>query len=259
MDQFKILGVKIDNLSKKEVYLKLEEFLESRELNHIVTVNPEIILRAQEDPIFLKIINRACLSVADGIGVRFAFWRFGRHLKCRLTGIDLTWKILELSNQKKLAILLVSNKNGLSTWQETREAILKKYPDLKINGISIDPTAGHYDRSIELAILKKKEGYISYDVLLCNLGAPHQEKFIAELNRWSDWFCLAMGVGGSFDFITGKVSRAPKFMRVLGLEWLWRIFSQPANKNEGFKFVFLRIRRVLKAIVIFPIRVLFNR
>ncbi|MEF3692482.1 MAG: WecB/TagA/CpsF family glycosyltransferase [Candidatus Moraniibacteriota bacterium] len=247
-DQFKILGVKIDNLSKKEIFLKLENFLENDQMNQIATVNPEIILKAQEDDVLKNIINESSLALADGVGVRFAFWRFGRHLKTRMPGIDLMWKILELANDKELNVLLVANKNGLTNWEEVKKSILKVYPKLKINGVSIDPRAGHYDRSIELSSLSVKEGHTTYDVLFCNFGSPYQEKFIAELNRWNDWVRLAVGVGGSFEFVADKISRAPRLMRIFGLEWVWRLIKQPK-----------RLRRIMKATIVFPIKILFSK
>lgn len=248
MNQFKILDVKIDNISKKEIIAKIEEFFSQNKMHQIATVNPEIILKANDDDVLLNILNNVSLSLADGVGIRFAFWRFGRHLKTRMTGIDLMWKILELASERDLSILLVASKNGLTTWEEAREAILKIYPNLKISGVSIDPLAGHYDRSIELSSLNVKEGHTTFDILFCNFGAPYQEKFIAELNRWNDLVKVAMGVGGSFEFISGKISRAPKIIRVFGLEWIWRLIQQPK-----------RIRRIIKATIVFPIRVVFNK
>ncbi|KKP68521.1 MAG: Glycosyl transferase, WecB/TagA/CpsF family [Candidatus Moranbacteria bacterium GW2011_GWE1_35_17] len=249
MNQLKILGVKIDNLSKKEIIVKIEDFLNEDKLHQIATVNPEIILKAKEDGVLFNILNNADLCLADGTGIRFAFWRFGRHLRTRMTGIDLMWKILEIANEKKLSVLLVANKGGLSTWQETREAILKVYPDIKISGVGVDPSAGHFDRSTELASLNIKEGHTTFDILFCNFGAPYQEKFIASLNRWSSWARLAVGVGGSFDFITGKIMRAPKIMRIFGFEWSWRFLQEPRY----------RAKRILKAVIIFPLRVLLNK
>ncbi|MFA6184432.1 MAG: WecB/TagA/CpsF family glycosyltransferase [Parcubacteria group bacterium] len=249
MNQIKILGVKIDNISEKEVLLKIEEFLNEDKMHQIVTLNPEIILKAQEDDVLKSVLNRAELSLADGIGIRFALWRFGRHLRVKMTGIDLMWKILEIANEKKMTVLLVANKGGLSTWQETRDAILKVYPNIKISGVSIDPSAGHFDRSIELSSLNIKEGHTTFDILFCNFGAPYQEKFIASLNRWNNWARLAVGVGGSFEFITGKIMRAPKIFRKIGLEWFWRFSIEPRY----------RIKRIIKAVIIFPIRVLFNK
>lgn len=249
MNQFKILGVKIDNISREEVIDKIGGFLKEDKLHQIVTVNPEIILKAQDDEVLLNVLNKATLCLADGVGIRFAFWRKGKHLKSRIPGADLVTKILEMADREGLSILLVASKIGLSTWQETKDAILKKYPNIKISGVSISPLAGHFDRSIELSGLSFKEGHVTFDILFCNFGAPYQEKFIASLNRWSNWTCLAVGVGGSFDFITGKIRRAPKIMRIMGLEWLWRLLKQPKH----------RIKRIIKAVIIFPLRVLFNK
>lgn len=249
MKQLKVLGVKIDNISRKEAIDKIEGFLKEDKLHQIATVNPEIILKAQEDEVLLNVLNKATLCLADGIGIRFAFWRQGKHLRVRIPGADLVTKILEIADRDRLSILLVASKIGLSTWQETKDAILKKYPNIKISGVSISPLAGHFDRSIELSGLSFKEGHITFDILFCNFGAPYQEKFIASLNRWSNWTCLAVGVGGSFDFITGKINRAPKIFRNMGLEWLWRFIQEPRY----------RIKRIIKAVIIFPVRILFNK
>lgn len=249
MNQLKVLGIKIDNISKNETIEKIKDFLKEEKLHQIATVNPEIILKAQDDEVLFNILNKSTLCLADGIGIRFAFWKKGKHLKARIPGADLMSTILEIADKEKLSILLVASKIGLSSWEETRDAILKKYPNIKISGVAINPLSGHFDRSIELSGLSFKEGHVTFDIVFCNFGAPYQEKFIASLNRWSNWTCLAVGVGGSFDFITGKIKRAPKIMRIIGLEWLWRFLKQPRH----------RIRRIIKATIIFPIKILFNR
>ncbi len=229
-----LLEVKIDNLSKQEILQKISCFLQDNKMRHIVTTNPEIILQAQKDEMLKNTINNSDLSVADGIGVKFALWRFGKNLKCRFAGIDLMWEILRMANEKKLSVFLVANKKGLSGWQETAETIKKEYPKLRIRGVNIKKRVKDYQLQIA-----------NSDVLFCNFGAPWQEKFIANLKKRNVGVKLAVGVGGSFDFISGKIKRAPKWMRFLGLEWLWRLFQQPH-----------RLKRIFKAVVIFPIRIL---
>ena len=86
----------------------------------------------------------------------------------------------------------------------------------------------------------------NYELFLCNFGAPYQEKFINSLKNDILW--VAMGVGGSFDYVTGKTKRAPKIMRIFGLEWLWRLILQPK-----------RIKRIINAVIIFPIKVILNK
>lgn len=229
-----ILGVRIDNFSKKEILEKIEEFLVDGKFHQIVTVNPEFILEAQKDDQFKNILNNSDLSVADGVGICFAFFRFGKLLKARIAGANLMQNILEMANEKKLSVFLAVNKNGLSLYEEIQAVLSKKYPSIKLNGANIDPKncpMSHVTCS---------------NILLCNFGAPYQEKFINSLKDAK--IGIAMGVGGSFDYVTSKTKRAPKIMRIFGLEWLWRLISQPK-----------RIKRIINAVIIFPIKILFSK
>lgn len=234
---FDLLGIKIDNLSKQEIIYKIEQFLSENIFRQIATINPELILKAKKDESFKKNLNNCDLNIVDGVGIRFAFWRFRKSLKCRFSGIDLMWEILQIADKKKMSIFLVANKSGLSSWQETANAIRIKYPKLKIDGINIDGQA------IDYQLLT-----VDSDILFCNFGAPYQEKFITKLKKGNTNIKLAIGVGGSFDFISRKIKRASKWLRFLGLEWLWRLFQQPQ-----------RLARILNAIIIFPIRIILNR
>ena len=236
---YKILGVRIDNLSKKEILGKIEGFLNEEKFHQIATINPEFILEAQKNLEFKNILNECALNVADGFGVRCAFWRFGWHLKTRMAGVDLMHEILQIAEQKKLKVFLAINKDGLSSFEEIKIALLKIYPNLQIEGVSLESNV--------LCFML----YVSCDVLFCNFGAPNQEIF---LNSQKDArIQLAMGVGGSFDFLTKKVRRAPVFVRHIGFEWLWRVIQ-----SQSWEFKKKRLKRIWKAVVIFPIKVIFN-
>lgn len=253
----KILGVKIDNLSQKEILEKIESFLVDDSWHQIATINPEFILRAQKEEEFRNILNRCDLNVADGIGIRFAFWRFGKFLQCRMAGADLMLEILRLADEKKLGVFLVASDRGLSSYEETRAAILKKFPNLKIGGINLSPVIARREatkQSLNNTPCKIKNEIATLptvarnDIVFCNFGAPEQEKFIHSLkNEKNAKIRLAMGVGGSFDYLTGNVCRAPVLMRKIGLEWLWRLILEPRY----------RFKRILSAVLIFPIKVIF--
>lgn len=232
-----ILGVKIDNLTRKEILEKVKFFLSEEKFHQIATVNPEFILEAQKNEEFKKILNGCDLNVADGIGIKFAFWRYGKNLKYRLSGADLIWKTIRLAYQNKLTIFLAANDKGLSTWEETRNVINRLYPDLIVDGDNIDPKNDNYQ------ILSS-----SCQIVFCNFGAPYQEAFIKR--QKNDRIRLAMGVGGSFDFLTGKVRRAPSFLGMIGLEWLWRLLQRPDTRRPR------RWKRVWNAVVAFPIKIL---
>ena len=268
-----ILGVRIDNLSYSEVLEKIESFLGDGNFHQVATVNPEFILEAQKDEEFKNILNGCDLNIADGVGIKFAFWRFGKLLKTRIAGADLMDKILEMADAKKISVFLAVNKNGLSLYEDVKNALSLRYPNVQFFGEDIDSKELNYK-------LEANEANI-YKLVLCNFGAPYQEKFINSLKdgkpphlyaklqnnmplgkknalnnenlslqhqRCGGKIGVAMGVGGSFDYVTGKTKRAPKIMRIFGLEWLWRLILEPKY----------RFKRVFNAVVIFPIKVIFN-
>jgi N-acetylglucosaminyldiphosphoundecaprenol N-acetyl-beta-D-mannosaminyltransferase len=216
-------------------------------------------LLAQKDHAFKQILNDCDLRVADGAGIWFAFWRFGKRLRNRFTGIDLMQAVLQMAAKNKYGIFLVSYRGALSSWEETRDAILQKYPNLEIGGVNIDMEISNdlisekfensaFDNSIFSKNSKLK--IQNYEIVLCALGAPYQEKFIHSLkSSKNDKIRLAIGVGGSFDFLTKKIKRAPKYMRKVGLEWLWRFAQEPKY----------RAKRIFKAVVVFPVRILLNK
>lgn len=233
-----ILNVKVDNLTKKEILKKIEFFLSEPKFHQIATVNPEFILEAQKNQKFREILNSCDLSVADGFGIRCAFWRHGKHLKTRITGVRLMMEVLKIAEKNNFSVFLAARSDGLSTWQETRDKIFKIHPKLKVLGENINIKN------------MKNPGYqlliTNYNIVFCAFGAPHQELFLN--SQKNDKIRLAMGVGGSFDFLTGRIRRAPVFFRRLGLEWLWRLLLQPK-----------RWRRIFRAIIIFPVKVILNK
>jgi N-acetylglucosaminyldiphosphoundecaprenol N-acetyl-beta-D-mannosaminyltransferase len=235
--EYKILGVRIDNLKKRKILERIGSFLDEEKFHQIATVNPEFILEAQNNLCFRTVLNNCALNVADGFGIRLAFWKYGWHLKARVTGADLMLETLKMAEEKKLKVFLAIRNDGLSSFEEIKKAILENYPTLKIEGAI-------FEKNIVCCML-----YVTCPVLFCNFGAPYQEIFID--SQKDAKIRLAMGVGGAFDFLTGKVRRAPVFMRKIGLEWLWRIFQ-----SQAWEFKKKRLKRIWKAVMIFPIKVI---
>jgi len=249
-----VLNVKIDNLSHAEILEKIESFLAGNKLCQIATVNPEFILAAQKDVEFKNILNDCDLNVADGVGIKFAFWRYGKKLKTRIAGVDLMLEILKMADSGELSVFLVANKDGLSTWEETAEAIRKNYPDLKISGINKNCHSklveeSNFSRSLNCT--RDDTNIINnYDIIFCSFGAPYQEKFLYSLKNLENVkIKLGMGVGGSFDYLTGKSKRAPKWMQKISLEWLFRLILEPRY----------RMKRIFNAVIIFPIKIIINK
>ena len=231
-----VLGIEIDNLTKKEILEKLEFFLSEDKFHQIATINPEFILRAQKDREFKAILNQCDLKVADGVGIWYAFLRFGKKLKTTMPGVDLLTEILQIANEGRLSVFLAINKDGLSSYKEIVLVLNKNYPNINFFGEDINPRITDYQLLIT-----------SYSILFCNFGSPFQETFIQ--SQKDARIRIAMGVGGSFDFLTGKIARAPFWMRQFGLEWLWRFVQEPKY----------RVKRIFKAVIVFPIKILFSK
>jgi len=263
-----ILGVRVDNLKREDILERISHFLNEEKFHptpisdteksskqnakgyfnndqnlsnngnwygtrQIATINPEFILAAQKDEEFKNVLNSCDLNIADGVGIKFAFWWLKSRLKFRMAGIDLMREIIKMADEKKLKIFLAANSGGLSSWEETKDAILKKYPNLEISGENIDIHNTLY-------IIPDT------DILFCNFGAPYQEKFLNSQKNGK--IKLAVGVGGSFDYLTGKLKRAPKWMQFFGVEWFWRLILQTK-----------RIKRILNAVIVFPIKIIFQK
>jgi len=242
MKKINILGVNISRLQKSQVLKKIEQFLvddlprlsEASKQHQIVTVNPEFLLAAEHDEEFFYILNKADLAVPDGVGLKFTGWLMGKNIQ-RITGADLVRNILNIAQDKNLKVAIINWRDGLSKKEEIEKALKDKYKDLESLIINIDRETGNW---------KLGAGNIvnfQPDILFVTLGAPWQEKFIFHNLTKLPSVKIAMGVGGSFDFITGKIKRAPKLVRIIGLEWLWRLFKQP-----------WRWRRIYNAVIVFP-------
>lgn len=234
--QVNILGVKIDNLTKPEVLQKISEFLQSEKQHQIVTVNPEFIIAAQHDDEFRAILNKADLSVADGVGIKFAAKKFGQKLKERITGMDLIDEIAKIAEQKNKSIYLLGAKGKVP--EKTVIKLLEKYPGLKIAGYETGYRHAWWkfkDEKLVEHIRRSKA-----DILFVAFHFPRQDKWIYHNLPKMPSVKLAMGVGGSFDYISGHIKRAPKWMRDIGLEWLYRLIRQP-----------WRLPRIMTAVVKF--------
>ena len=233
----KLLGMKISNLSAAEINDWIKIILSNPpEQRFVVSLNPEIILKGHCDEGYKKILSSADLALCDGFGVKCAAWLKGEKIKTRYTGVDLVERSLKLAKENNISALVVVSKNSLSSPEEIEKGIRDKY--------DFGARAKYWDdeRFFECEDAKKAE------IVFVNFGAPHQEKFIFENKRNFPKAKFLAGVGGTFDFLTGKIRRAPQWMRKAGLEWFWRMLQEPK-----------RLKRIINAVVVFPWVVLINK
>jgi N-acetylglucosaminyldiphosphoundecaprenol N-acetyl-beta-D-mannosaminyltransferase len=220
MQGMNILGIDIDEFTRDEIHARVDGFLRENRFHRIATVNPEFLVEADRNPEFRRSLCLADLRVADGSGVVLAGLLSGRRI-IRYPGADLLLHILAKAEREHIPIFLAIHKNGLSSLDQVKSALLKKYSDLIVNGAEIG-----------IRNTKYQIPDTEYRILLCNFGAPVQELFLESFRSDFGGIRLAMGVGGAFDFFTGKRKRAPGWMRAIGLEWLWRLVREPRRAGR---------------------------
>jgi N-acetylglucosaminyldiphosphoundecaprenol N-acetyl-beta-D-mannosaminyltransferase len=238
MDNISILGVKISNLGREKSLAKVKEFLADGRQHFIVTPNPEILLNADRDEELFYILNNADLSLPDGFGLKIAGWFSGHNLK-RVSGADFTGDLLALALAGNIKVGVLIWKNGLSKKAELEQVLREKYPQLDFIVEAIDRESDSALSDDFLAFLP--------EIVLVGFGSPWQEKFIFHNLKNIPSAKIMIGVGGTLDFLTGRRRRAPRIIRAIGLEWLWRfLFSrQEAGMQK-------RSQRIWNAIVVFP-------
>lgn len=279
-----ILGVRIDPLTHTEALGVIDNLLQSNVPRYIVTVNPEFIIAAQTDTEFRGILNRADLALADGIGILWAssflaeplsiaatksarvrWWWCARTavLKAlilllfprwirggipeRLSGSDLVPKLVK---RYQIRIALIGGKNGVA--QRAANALVERFPTTHIvladQGIEcfIDSDGYlRYDREAQQQLLLKIRD-ARPDIVFVAFGQRKQEKWIAENFRHLQGIKLFLGVGGTFDMLAGVTTRAPKFFRVHGIEWVWRWGLEPWRASRMINATVRFISHVLK-------------
>jgi len=214
-----LAGVKIDNLALEECVSKLEEFVAQRTPHLIVTPNPEIIVASQKDAKLKDIVNSADLRLADGISMIVVSRLLGRPLKERVTGIDFVLAACERAASKKWSIFLLGSAPGVV--KAAAEALMSRYPGIRISGYQ----DGYFSPEEEKGIITRIRGSKT-DILFAGLGMGRQEKWLAEhLSELN--VPVSMGIGGSLDVISGLKRRAPRFIRALYIEWLYRLVTEP--------------------------------
>ncbi len=212
-----LLGVRIDNVTMEQAVSKAKDFLTEDRLHMIFTPNPEIVMLAQNDDEFKKILNSSDLNIPDGNGIVWASKKIKEPLSERVAGYDFIHKIFELGQDMDISFFFLGAKPGVAKAAE--EKIEREYVGIRVVGTN----DGYFSLEEEKQILEKINAD-KPDVLLVALGAPKQERFIYKYRNKLN--CkIAIGVGGCFDVISGNVKRAPKVFIKLKLEWLYRALT----------------------------------
>ncbi len=265
----KILKVRFDYITLKQATETAIQWAQGDIQKHIITPNPEMVLEAQKNNKFLKVLNRSDLNIPDGIGILWAskylkitensifksmkilklFWSllmiaiYPRYIRSelpqRVTGADLMQKICKTCEDTK--IFLLGADEGVA--EQVKEILEKKHKKLNIVGTYAGSPKEKDEKGIRRMINDSEA-----QILFVAYGAPAQEMWIYRNLKKMPKVSVAIGIGGTFDYIAGVRKRAPGWMQKIGLEWLYRLLQQPK-----------RIARIYRATVKFPVKILRHR
>ena len=222
-----LLNVKVNHLRLGEAISFIEKKINEKEIKtSIFFLNSDCLYKAQNDKEYRNILNSSDLILADGIGLKMITWIFGGKMKDNCNGTDLSPVIMKMAAKAGSKIFLLGGKAGVA--EKVAVNLRIKIPDIQITG----SYHGYFSNDSEMIQNINNSGA---DILFVAMGVPAQEKWIFR-NRKLLSPRLCLGVGALFDYLSGDIPRAPKFMRVIGLEWLWRIFIDPKRMIKRYVF-----------------------
>lgn len=219
-----ILGVAIDNLTMSEVLDAIEAKIAEGGFHQIATANVDFLIKSVHDEELRETLCRCDFVLPDGMPLVWASRLLGTGLKERVTGADLVPQLAKLSARRGYRIFLLGAQEescaGAASWMESH------FPGVRIAG-RFSPKHQPLEEMDHEDILSRIEA-AEPDILLVSFGNPKQEKWLA-MHRHRLKVPVCIGVGGSFDFLSGKVPRAPKWMQRCGMEWLYRTMQEPSR------------------------------
>jgi N-acetylglucosaminyldiphosphoundecaprenol N-acetyl-beta-D-mannosaminyltransferase len=214
-----VTGVAVDNLDADQVLSRIEELVAQPGAHYMAVVNAAKMVAARQDEVLRGILDGADIVTADGMSVVWASRLLGKPLVERVTGIDMLARLVEWAARRQLSVFFLGAKEEAVA--AAVDHFQSAHPTLKVagyrNGYFADADSQSITESIRLS---------RADLLFVGMGSPAQEKWIAA-NVAAAGVRFAMGVGGSFDHVCGRVSRAPLWMQRAGLEWLHRLAREP--------------------------------
>ena len=210
--------MRVDCIDMQGALGRVEQMVDDGGHHLVATVNPEFVMQAGRDSEFARVLESADLCLPDGTGVVWAARRLGCELVAPVTGVDIVPLLAAMCARRGFRLFLLGASPGVAA--ELASRLRAEHPGLEVAEHPGSPDPSGDEEALKLIRAHRTQ------VLLVAYGAPKQEMWIERTNELSG-VAVAMGVGGAFDYLTGRVTRAPAWMRGAGLEWMYRLAQQP--------------------------------
>ena len=220
-----VLGVGFDNLLMIEAVSRGVDMLSQPGAHYVVTPNPEIVEICRKNPEAMRAVNGADLVLADGIGIIKGARILGTPLKARNPGIEFAAYLMREMAEKGRSLYLLGAKPGVA--EKAAKKLQAQHPGLRIAGTR----DGYFQEDAPVVEAIRESGA---DVVFVCLGAPKQEKWMKK-NGEATGAKLLLGIGGALDVFSGEVKRAPRAFQKLGLEWFYRLITNPSRAGRMMK------------------------
>jgi N-acetylglucosaminyldiphosphoundecaprenol N-acetyl-beta-D-mannosaminyltransferase len=214
-----LFGLKIDQLTMDETVDRIDQLIASGGIHQHVAINVSKVVQAEHDPSLRAVIETCDVINADGQPIIWAARLLGVPLRERVTGIDLMTRLIERAAERGHRLYLLGARREVV--EAVAERIEREHPTAVVAGWRDGYWQADEESSVVASIAEARP-----DILFVAISSPTKEQFLA---RWKATIGapFVMGVGGSFDVYSGVISRAPNWMRRVGLEWLYRVYQEP--------------------------------
>ena len=230
----KLLGISLPTYSKKDILDKIKKYTLTRSrFIHITSLNPENMVIAQKNKLFKEIVVKSQIKIIDGVGVVLAAKTLNIEAANRIPGVDLVSDLITLSSVERLRVVLIGGEGKLA--ENLAECYNRSYPQAKYIGLRGIENIKNIKRVEEEHIFNIIT-YTKPHLLLVAFGSPYQEKWIWK-NKAKFKGIVCMGVGGSFDYLSGKIQRPLPIIQKFGFEWLYRLIIQPWRLKRQLKLL----------------------
>jgi N-acetylglucosaminyldiphosphoundecaprenol N-acetyl-beta-D-mannosaminyltransferase len=225
-----ILGVNVSLLALEDALHLIRSTILSDQRMLITHVHVRGLNLAYEQEWFRQILNRSDLVYCDGMGVKLGARILGYQVPQRFTLADWIWPLAEMSARENFSLYFLGNPPGVADKAAAR--LQKHYPNLVIKGVHhgfFDKTPGHPENDQVIAQVFQAQPQI----LIVGFGMPEQEKWLAR--HWGELDVnVAITAGAVFEYISGEIRRAPRWMRENYLEWLYRLVDAPGRYGRRY-------------------------